>query len=150
MGAGCSCELGLQEAFGEPEPAEVQLGPRRDPLCLRHLPGGPQCITTSRIMASIQSLLPGQKVPADVRLIEVDDGLRFDRSMLTGEVCTKTRLRTHDRNHFSTLSHSRVNRSLDAWESQMITSSRWDAPCPGPFAPNMYFRCSGSSDKQQK
>ena len=43
-GTDCSCELGLQEAFGEPEPAEVQLGPGRDPLCLRHAPGGLPCV----------------------------------------------------------------------------------------------------------
>jgi len=113
-----------------------------------------QEFTTSRIMASIQCLQPdrvavlrdgaptslpaaslvpgdivsivaGQKVPADVKLIDIRDGLWFDRSVLTGEVCVRTRLRAHNRNHFpSTLSRSRVNRSPDAWKSQVTTSSR--------------------------
>ncbi|KAI0246247.1 sodium-potassium ATPase [Lactifluus subvellereus] len=73
-----------------------------------------QDFSTSRVMASIQGMLPadvvvlrdgvqasipaaslvpgdlvhvvmGQKVPADVKLIEVSGDLRFDRSVLTGE-----------------------------------------------------------------
>ncbi len=75
-----------------------------------------QDFSTSRVMASIKGMLPadvvvlrdgvqtslpaaslvpgdivnlvmGQKVPADVRLIDVSGDLRFDRSVLTGEVC---------------------------------------------------------------
>ena len=80
---------------------------------------------TSLVPGDIVRIVEGQKVPADMKLIEVRDGLRFDRSMLTGEVCVKTRLRMHDRNHvFPTLSRSRVNLSPDTWESQMTTSSR--------------------------
>jgi sodium/potassium-transporting ATPase subunit alpha len=74
-----------------------------------------QDFSTSRVMASIQEMLPddvvvlrdgaettlpavalvpgdivqlslGQKVPADVKLIDVSGDLRFDRSVLTGEV----------------------------------------------------------------
>ena len=74
-----------------------------------------QDVSTSRVMASIQDMLPddvivlrdgaqmtlpatslvpgdiiqlslGQKVPADVRLIDASGDLRFDRSVLTGEV----------------------------------------------------------------
>jgi len=41
----------------------------------------------------------GGRVPAEVKLIEVHDVLRFDRSVLTGEVCVKTRLRVHNRKH---------------------------------------------------
>jgi sodium/potassium-transporting ATPase subunit alpha len=86
-----------------------------------------QDFSTSRVMASIQDMLPddvivlrdgvqttlpaaslvpgdlvhivmGQKVPADVKLIEVSGDLRFDRSVLTGEVCVKTHLRPRNRN----------------------------------------------------
>lgn len=74
-----------------------------------------QDFSTSRVMASISGMLPsdvmvlrdsnqvrlaahdvvvgdmvyitlGEKVPADLRLIEVSGDLRFDRSILTGEV----------------------------------------------------------------
>lgn len=74
-----------------------------------------QDFSTSRVMSSIQGMLPadvlvlrdgkqitvpaaslvpgdlvhiamGQKVPADVKLIEVSGDIRFDRSVLTGEV----------------------------------------------------------------
>jgi sodium/potassium-transporting ATPase subunit alpha len=74
-----------------------------------------QDFSTSRVMSSIQGMLPadvivlrdgkqitipaaslvpgdlvhiamGQKVPADVKLIDVSGDLRFDRSVLTGEV----------------------------------------------------------------
>ena len=74
-----------------------------------------QDFSTSRVMASIKDMLPsdvlvlrdgterslaaaelvpgdlvrvgmGQKIPADLRLIEVDGDLKFDRSVLTGEV----------------------------------------------------------------
>lgn len=80
-----------------------------------------QDFSTSRVMASIQGMLPadvvvlrdgvqtsvpaaslvpgdlvhvvmGQKVPADVKLIEVSGDLRFDRSVLTGEVCRGIRV----------------------------------------------------------
>jgi sodium/potassium-transporting ATPase subunit alpha len=79
-----------------------------------------QDFSTSRVMASIQEMLPddvvvlrdgaettlpavalvpgdivqlslGQKVPADVKLIDVSGDLRFDRSVLTGEVGIATR-----------------------------------------------------------
>jgi len=79
-----------------------------------------QDFSTSRVMASIKGMLPadvvvlrdgvqsslpaaslvpgdivhlvmGQKVPADVKLIDVSGDLRFDRSVLTGEVCHDTR-----------------------------------------------------------
>ena len=79
-----------------------------------------QDFSTSRVMASIQEMLPddvvvlrdgaettlpavalvpgdivqlslGQKVPADVKLIDVSGDLRFDRSVLTGEVGITTR-----------------------------------------------------------
>jgi sodium/potassium-transporting ATPase subunit alpha len=80
---------------------------------------------TSLVPGDIVPIVADQKVPADVKLIEVHDGLRFDRSMLTGEVCVKTRLRVHDLNHiFPPLSRSRVNRSLDTCKSQVTTSSR--------------------------
>jgi len=75
-----------------------------------------QDFSTSRVMASIKGMLPsdilvlrdserlklpakdlvpgdlvtfgmGEKVPADMRLIEVSADLQFDRSILTGEVC---------------------------------------------------------------
>jgi sodium/potassium-transporting ATPase subunit alpha len=75
-----------------------------------------QDFSTSRVMASIRGMLPagvvvlrdgvqttlpasalvpgdlvnisiGQKVPADLKLIDVSGDLRFDRSILTGEVC---------------------------------------------------------------
>ena len=74
-----------------------------------------QDVSTSRVMASIQDMLPddvivlrdgaqmtlpatslvpgdiiqlsiGKKVPADVKLIDASGDLRFDRSVLTGEV----------------------------------------------------------------
>jgi len=74
-----------------------------------------QDFSTSRVMSSIQGMLPadvvvlrdgkqvtvpaaalvpgdivqialGQKVPADVKLIDVSGNIRFDRSVLTGEV----------------------------------------------------------------
>ena len=74
-----------------------------------------QDFSTSRVMSSIQGMLPadvivlrdgkqitvpaaalvpgdlvhiamGQKVPADVKLIDVSGDIRFDRSVLTGEV----------------------------------------------------------------
>jgi sodium/potassium-transporting ATPase subunit alpha len=74
-----------------------------------------QDFSTSRVMSSIKDMIPtdvvvlrdgsqsslaaselvpgdlvqislGQKVPADLRLIEVSSDLRFDRSVLTGEV----------------------------------------------------------------
>jgi sodium/potassium-transporting ATPase subunit alpha len=80
-----------------------------------------QDISTSRVMASIRGMLPadvvvlrdavqttvpaaslvpgdlvqivmGQKVPADVRLIDASGDLKFDRSVLTGEVCHCTHL----------------------------------------------------------
>jgi sodium/potassium-transporting ATPase subunit alpha len=83
-----------------------------------------QDFSTSRVMASIQDMLPddvavlrdgvqttipaaslvpgdlvqivmGQKVPADVKLIDVSGDLRFDRSVLTGEVRVETRLSAH-------------------------------------------------------
>ena len=82
-----------------------------------------QDFSTSRVMASIQDMLPadvvvlrdgvqtslpaaslvpgdlvqlvmGQKVPADVKLIDVSGELRFDRSVLTGEVCCISRIHT--------------------------------------------------------
>jgi sodium/potassium-transporting ATPase subunit alpha len=75
-----------------------------------------QDFSTSRVMASIKGMLPsdvlvlrdggqtkvpakelvpgdlvtismGEKVPADLRLIEVSTDLQFDRSILTGEAC---------------------------------------------------------------
>lgn len=81
-----------------------------------------QDFSTSRVIASIQDMLPadvvvlrdgaqtslpaaslvpgdlvqvvmGQKVPADVKLIEVSGDLRFDRSVLTGEVCKHSHAR---------------------------------------------------------
>lgn len=83
-----------------------------------------QDFSTSRVMASIKGMLPadvvvlrdsvqtslpaaslvpgdivhlvmGQKVPADVKLIDVSGDLRFDRSVLTGEVCHNTRITPH-------------------------------------------------------
>ena len=74
-----------------------------------------QDVSTSRVMASIQDMLPddvivlrdgaemtlpatslvpgdiiqlsiGKKIPADVKLIDASGDLRFDRSVLTGEV----------------------------------------------------------------
>ena len=67
---------------------------------------------TSLVPGDIVGIVAGQKVPADVKLIEVHDGLRFDRSMFTGEVCVKTRLRAHNRDQSPNC--SRVNRSSDA------------------------------------
>jgi len=84
-----------------------------------------QDFSMSRVMASIQDMLPddvvvlrdgvqttipaaslvpgdlvhivmGQKVPADVKLIDVSGDLRFDRSVLTGEVRVKMRLSVHN------------------------------------------------------
>jgi sodium/potassium-transporting ATPase subunit alpha len=75
-----------------------------------------QDFSTSRVMASIKGMIPsdvlvlrdseqsklpardlvpgdlvtfsmGEKIPADMRLIEVSPDLQFDRSILTGEVC---------------------------------------------------------------
>jgi hypothetical protein len=59
------------------------------------------CLLSDRVVVldgGLMTLVAGQKVLADVKLIEVHDGLRFERRMLTGEVCVKTRLRVHDRN----------------------------------------------------
>ena len=56
---------------------------------------------TSLVPGDIVRIVTGQKVPADVKLIEVHDGLGFDESTLTGEVYVKTRLGAHGRDHFS-------------------------------------------------
>lgn len=82
-----------------------------------------QDFSTSRVMDSIEGMIPadvvvlrdgvqtilpaaslvprdivhlnmGQKVPADVKLIDVSGNLRFDWSVLTGEVCYDTRIRS--------------------------------------------------------
>jgi sodium/potassium-transporting ATPase subunit alpha len=45
----------------------------------------------SLVPGDIVHLIMGQKVPADVKLIDVSGDLRFDRSVLTGEVCHDTR-----------------------------------------------------------
>ena len=116
-----------------------------------------QDFSTSRVMASIQDMLPadvvvlrdgvqtslpaaslvpgdlvhlvmGQKVPADVKLIDVSGDLRFDRSVLTGEVCHDARIHTHFFLPFSandSWCFCRANRSQDAWKKRMTTSSRY-------------------------
>ena len=110
-----------------------------------------QDFSTSRVMASIEGMLPadvivlrdgvqtslpaaslvpgdlvhlvmGQKVPADVKLIDVSGDLRFDRSVLTGEVCRVTRIYVL---HFLLKIVGRAKRSQDAWKRRMTTSSRY-------------------------
>ena len=34
----------------------------------------------------------GEKVPVDLRLVQISNDLRFDRSILTGEVCVRAML----------------------------------------------------------
>jgi len=41
----------------------------------------------SLVPGDLVQIALGQKVPADVKLIDVSGDLRFDRSVLTGEVC---------------------------------------------------------------
>ena len=95
------------------------------------------------------SLVPGdlvqismcQKVSADVKLIDISGDLRFDRSVLTGEVCITTCAQSYlffvpanaGRRYY------RANRSLDAWKIQMTTSSRYVTQRPGPLCPNTTF-----------
>jgi len=119
-----------------------------------------QDFSTSRVMASIQDMLPddvvvlrdgvqttipaaslvpgdlvhivmGQKVPADVKLIDVSGDLRFDRSVLTGEVRVKTRLSAHNHDFSPPANNSwslcRVKQLPDAWKNQMTISWRHDA-----------------------
>jgi hypothetical protein len=122
-----------------------------------------QDFSTSRVMASIQDMLPadvvvlrdgvqtslpaaslvpgdlvqvvmGQKVPADVKLIDVSGDLRFDRSVLTGEVRHDARARARSFLSFSandSRCYRRVNRSQDAWKRRMTTSSRYVVSRPG-------------------
>lgn len=46
--------------------------------------------TTLLIPEDIVYLVMGQKVPTDIKLIDISGDLRFDRSMLTREVCYDT------------------------------------------------------------
>jgi sodium/potassium-transporting ATPase subunit alpha len=48
----------------------------------------------SLVPGDIVHLVMGQKVPADVKLIDVSGDLRFDRSVLTGEVSHDSRAYT--------------------------------------------------------
>jgi sodium/potassium-transporting ATPase subunit alpha len=111
-----------------------------------------QDFSTSRVMASIQGMLPadvvvlrdgvqttlpaaslvpgdlvhlvmGQKVPADVKLIDVSGDLRFDRSVLTGEVCHDMRIYARALFFLLTIG-GRAKRSQDAWKRRMTISSR--------------------------
>jgi len=45
----------------------------------------------SLVPGDLVQISMGQKVPADVKSIDISGDLRFDRSVLTGEVCVTTR-----------------------------------------------------------
>ena len=111
---------GSQEASGELSPASVRPRPFRRPSSRRRPPDGLQCVAglfdvpchgdmlpddVVVFRDGVQTTLPatllvpgdlvqisrGQKVPADVKSIDISGDLRFDRSVLTGEVCVTTR-----------------------------------------------------------
>ena len=50
---------------------------------------------TSLVPGDLVQMSMSQKVPADVKLIEISGDLRFDRSVLTGEVCVTTRAQSY-------------------------------------------------------
>ena len=120
-----------------------------------------QDFSTSRVMASIQDMLPddvtvlrdgvqttlpaadlvpgdlvhvvmGQKVPADVKLIDVSGDLRFDRSVLTGEVCHDSRIHVlGPQLSLTIVVYFRASRSQDVWTRRMTTFSRYVVFRPG-------------------
>ena len=49
----------------------------------------------SLVPGDLVQISMGQKVPADVKLIDISGDLRFDRSVLTGEVCVTTRAQSY-------------------------------------------------------
>ena len=67
---------------------------------------------TSLVPGDIVRIVAGQKVPVDVKLIEVHNGLSLGLIGVwpTGEVCAKTRFRAHGRNQIFVT-------SLCSWES---------------------------------
>ena len=61
----------------------------------------------------------GQKIPADIRLIDCGGDLKFDRAVLTGEVCINVGIPS-----LLFMIFCRANRSLEELKRRMITSLR--------------------------
>ena len=60
-----------------------------DVLVLRD--GGQSKISAKELVpGDLVSISMGEKVPADLKLIEASADLQFDRSVLTGEACSST------------------------------------------------------------